>query len=95
MHVEVVRGPGWVTFPGSFRPDELLERARVVVPDDGPYETVGGFIMAELGSLPGIGDTVEIEGGTLRVERVDGRRVDRVRFVSHRDDRAERQAGER
>ncbi|WP_306232028.1 hemolysin family protein [Agrococcus beijingensis] len=83
MHVEVVRGPGWVTFPGSFRPDELAERARVTVPEDGPYETVGGFIMAELGTVPGVGDTVAIAGGTLRVERVDGRRVDRVRFIEH------------
>ncbi|WP_026373365.1 hemolysin family protein [Agrococcus lahaulensis] len=81
MHVEVVRGPGWVTFPGSFRPDELLERARVAVPEDGPFETIGGFIMAELGTLPSVGDTVRVEGGTLRVDRVDGRRVDRVRFI--------------
>ena len=95
MHVEVVRGPGWVTFPGSFRPDELLERARVAVPEDGPYETVGGFIMAELGSLPRVGDTVEIKGGSLRVERVDGRRVERVRFVEHRDGAADGDPGER
>lgn len=81
MHVEVVRGPGWVTFPGSFRPDELRERARVEVPEEGPYETVAGFIMAELGTLPVVGDAVAIDGGVLRVERVDGRRVDRVRFV--------------
>ena len=80
--VEVVQGPGWVTFPGSLRPDELLERTRVAVPPDGPYETIGGFIMAELGSLPAVGDTVDVEGGSLRVERVDGRRVDRVRFTA-------------
>lgn len=85
MHVEVVRGPGWVTFPGSFRPDELRERALVEVPEDGPYETVGGFIMAALGTVPVVGDRVEIEGGTLRVERIDGRRVDRVRFVERQE----------
>mgnify|MGYP000132328807 FL=1 len=83
MHVEVVRGPGWVTFPGSFRPDELRERARVEVPEDGPYETIGGYIMAALGTVPVVGDTVAVEGGSLRVERIDGRRVDRVRFVEH------------
>ncbi|MGM1030818.1 MAG: hemolysin family protein [Actinomycetota bacterium] len=85
MHVEVVRGPGWVTFPGSFRPDELRERALVEVPEDGPYETIGGYIMAELGTVPVVGDTVAVEGGSLRVERVDGRRVDRVRFVERTD----------
>jgi CBS domain containing-hemolysin-like protein len=30
--------------------------------------------------MPAVGDEVEIEGGVLRVERMDGRRVDRVRF---------------
>ncbi|HET8868305.1 MAG TPA: hemolysin family protein [Agrococcus sp.] len=82
MHVDVIQGPGWVTFPGELRPDELRERARIEIPEDGPYETVGGFIMAELGELPKIGDTVEIASGTLRVERIDGRRVDRVRHTA-------------
>jgi CBS domain containing-hemolysin-like protein len=36
--------------------------------------------MSALGRIPSVGDSVEIEDGTLRVERMDGRRVDRVRF---------------
>ena len=77
----VVRGPGSITFPGILRPDELLEQADVDVPEDGPYETVAGFVMNELGRLPKVGDEVTIEGGTLRVERLDGRRVDRIRYT--------------
>jgi CBS domain containing-hemolysin-like protein len=77
----VVRSRDWLTFPGILRPDELLERADVVVPDDGPYETVGGFIMSELGRLPLVGDVVAINGGQFRVERMDGRRIDRVRYT--------------
>ncbi len=68
-----------VLFPGMTRPDELLEMA-IKVPADGAYETVAGFLMSALGRIPGVGDTVEIEDGVLRVERMDGRRVDRVRF---------------
>ena len=68
-----------VLFPGMTRPDELLEMA-IKVPADGAYETVAGFLMSELGRIPSVGDTVEIEDGILRVERMDGRRVDRVRF---------------
>jgi CBS domain containing-hemolysin-like protein len=78
---DVVRSRGWLTFPGALRPDELLERAGVTVPEDGPYETVAGFLMSELGRIPVGGDTVEIDAGTFRVERMDGRRVDRVRFT--------------
>jgi CBS domain containing-hemolysin-like protein len=53
----------------------------IKVPDDGAYETVGGFIMSELGRIPLRGDEVQVTNGTLRVERMDGRRVDRVRFT--------------
>jgi CBS domain containing-hemolysin-like protein len=81
----VVRSRNWLTFPGLLRPDELLERADVVVPEDGPYETVGGFIMSELGRLPVVGDVVQVDGGEFRIERMDGRRVDRVRYTPRVD----------
>jgi CBS domain containing-hemolysin-like protein len=68
-----------VLFPGMTRPDELLEMA-IKVPADGAYETVAGFMMSVLGRIPALGDTVELEDGVLKVERMDGRRVDRVRF---------------
>jgi CBS domain containing-hemolysin-like protein len=77
----VVRGRDSLTFPGILRPDELLERAGVTVPEEGPYETVAGFVMNELGRLPAVGDEVPIGGGTLRVERLEGRRVDRIRYT--------------
>ncbi|WP_430592631.1 hemolysin family protein [Humidisolicoccus flavus] len=78
---EVVRMNGTLLFPGLLRPDELLERAEVQIPEDGAYETVAGFMMASLGRLPEVGDEVATEAGVLRVERLDGRRIDRVRFV--------------
>jgi len=89
----VVRSRDWLTFPGALRPDELLERAGVTVPEDGPYETVAGYLMSELGRIPVAGDTVEIDAGTFRVERMDGRRIDRVRFTPHPDDNGETEAG--
>ncbi|MGV8969448.1 MAG: hemolysin family protein [Microbacteriaceae bacterium] len=78
---DVVRSRDWFTFPGILRPDELLERTGVVVPEDGPFETVAGWLMSEIGRLPAIGDVVTIETGTFRIERLDGRRIDRVRFT--------------
>lgn len=82
---DVVRSRGWLTFPGALRPDELLDRAGVTVPEDGPYETVGGYLMSELGRIPAVGDIVDVEAGTFRVERMDGRRIDRVRFTPRPD----------
>ena len=77
----VVRTLNSVSFPGILRPDELAERAGVAVPDDGPYETVAGFVMSELGRLPVVGDTVELPDGLLSVVRLEGRRIDRIRFT--------------
>jgi CBS domain containing-hemolysin-like protein len=77
----VVHSRGDTTFPGMLRPDELADQAGIAVPEDGPYETVAGFVMSELGRLPAVGDQVALPGGALRVERLDGRRIDRLRYI--------------
>ena len=38
-------------------------------------------MMERLGRIPDEGDTVPVPGGTLRVDAIDGRRVDRIRFI--------------
>ncbi|MCU1472139.1 hemolysin family protein [Amnibacterium sp.] len=76
----VVRGRDSLTFPGILRPDELEDQAGVRVPESGLYETVAGFVVSELGRLPRVGDSVRIEQGALEVLRLDGRRIDRLRF---------------
>jgi putative hemolysin len=48
---------------------------------DGPYETVAGAIMATLGRLPRNGDAVELDGIRLKVTKMDGRRIARVRVT--------------
>jgi len=79
--VGIRRGVGGsVIFPGMLRPDELRELA-IKIPEHGAYETVGGYLMSALGKIPAVGDELQIDGGTLRVDRMDGRRVDRVRFT--------------
>ena len=74
-------GDGSWLLPGLWRPDELRDRVGADVPDDGAYETVGGFVMARLGRVPLVDDEVEVDGGALQVVRMEGRRVDRVRWV--------------
>ncbi|MCD5347714.1 hemolysin family protein [Agromyces sp. H3Y2-19a] len=77
----IVRRGDVVSFPGILRPDELEERTGIHVPENGDYETVAGFVMSALGRLPVVGDEVTIDEGTLVVQRLDGRRIDRLRFV--------------
>jgi len=45
------------------------------------YDTVGGLVYHEIGGVPQVGDTVEVDGLTLTVESTDGRRVGKVLVV--------------
>ena len=65
---------------GILNLSDFAERTGVSLPD-GPYETVGGFIMRSLGRLPVLGDTVHLEAHTLTVTKVDGRRVAKIRLT--------------
>lgn len=46
--------------------------------EGGDYDTVGGFLMTELGRVPRRGDTITEEGFEMTVRRMDGRRVREV-----------------
>lgn len=74
-----LRDGAWLV-PGLLRTDEVRDRVGADIPDGHVYETVGGFVMARLGRIPSVGDEVVVSGGALRVERMDGRRVERLRF---------------
>ncbi|WP_277049894.1 hemolysin family protein [Ruania albidiflava] len=77
---DVRAGPeeSWLV-PGTVRPDELVLRTGLRVPDEAAYETLGGLVMTALGRMPQVGDEVEVPGVLLRVETMDGRRVDTLR----------------
>lgn len=79
--VGVVRTGRSVTFDASLRPDELLDRTGIAVPDGEDYDTVAGFVADQLDRMPELGDEVAIDGGTLRVERVAGTHVERLKFT--------------
>jgi putative hemolysin len=65
---------------GLLNLDEFAEQTGLKLPD-GPYETVAGYVMWALGHVPKAGEAVEAPGLRLKVARLDGRRVDRVRVT--------------
>src|SRR3954467_4754756 len=65
---------------GLLNLDDFAEATGRELPE-GPYETVGGCLMATLKRLPRQGDAVEIDGMRLKVAKMDGRRVARVRVT--------------
>ncbi|MGY1635079.1 hemolysin family protein [Geodermatophilus sp. SYSU D00742] len=72
---EVPGGPQEVD--GLLNLDDFREATGVQLPE-GPYETVAGYVLAELGRLPDVGDAVSVEGRTLTVLELDGRRIARL-----------------
>lgn len=80
--VEPLPGGG-VRVSGSLTIDDANDLLEVELPE-GDFNTVSGLVLTELGRLAVSGDVVEIPGAQLTVERVQGRRIMRVRI--HRVD---------
>jgi putative hemolysin len=71
---------GEVEVDGLLNLDDFEDETGVTLPD-GPYETVAGFIMQQLGHVPAVGETVSFDKYTLTVIEVDGHRTSRVKVA--------------
>jgi CBS domain containing-hemolysin-like protein len=83
----------WIV-SGLLRPDEVADATGLALPEDEAYDTVAGLLVRDLGRIPTRGDEVVVplpvvipedddeepvqEHAVLRVERMDGLRVDRI-----------------
>ncbi len=59
---------------------DLLDYGLQLPVDTDAYNSVGGFVFAELGRLPRRGDTVTADGYSIRVESVRENRIEAVRI---------------
>ena len=68
--------------------DDLTEYFGIELDDEDreQYDTVGGLVYHEIGGVPNVGDTVEVDGLTLTIESTDGRRVGKVLVVRGREE---------
>jgi CBS domain containing-hemolysin-like protein len=57
--------------------EDLEEQWNLVLPA-GEFDTVGGFVIEQLGRAPVIGDRIEVPGATLTVHAVRGRRPHKI-----------------
>jgi len=71
---------------GGLRADELEELTGFRLPE-GPYETLAGFLLAELGHIPVVSETVLALGWEFTVIEVERRRIEQVRVVAPPEDR--------
>jgi CBS domain containing-hemolysin-like protein len=65
---------------GGLAVRDLNRRLKLSVPESETYTTIGGFLMTAAGHLLKTGETVEHNGLVFTIERVERRRVMRVRL---------------
>lgn len=65
---------------GMLHAEELAEQTGFELPE-GDFETLAGFLLAELGTVPTGDETVVWEGWTFDIIAMEARRVDRVRVT--------------
>ena len=73
--------PGTVEIEGTLHLDEVREATGFEVPE-GPYETLAGFLLDQLGHIPVVGDVVRYEGWTFEIVEMERRRIASVRVIS-------------
>lgn len=69
---------GWLV-SGLLRSDEVADATGFDMPD-GPYETLAGLVLAQLGRLPDVGDELVVAGRRFTVTRRDRNRVAELRM---------------
>lgn len=60
--------------------DEVNERLNTTLPDDGDFDTVGGFVFSQLGHIPTAGEEILWQGVRIEVIEASHRRIERVRI---------------
>jgi putative hemolysin len=74
----VTREDGSYLVSGWMQVDEFQAHLGVPVPKDAKFETVAGFVLAELNHLPAVGETFERGHWRFEVLDLDGRRIDKI-----------------
>jgi len=79
----MLEADGSLRLDGLMRLDEFEEVADITLDKDlhEQVDTLGGLVMVSLNRIPQVDDEVTVSGRTLRVEQLDGRRVEAVRLL--------------
>jgi putative hemolysin len=74
----ITREDGSFLVSGWMQVDEFEDRIGVPIGKDAKFETVAGFVLAELNHLPQVGEVFERGHWRFEVMDLDGRRIDKV-----------------
>jgi len=73
---------GSVVLDGSANIRDLEVQYEIELPRDQGFETLAGFVLAQLGKIPGGGESFEYQGRHYAVLQMEGHRIARVRIDS-------------
>lgn len=62
---------------------DILERLPLPIPDSENYDTIGGFVLHELGKVPSEGERIQVGDYELVVKEVTGNRIRKIRCDGH------------
>ncbi|HEX7628765.1 MAG TPA: transporter associated domain-containing protein, partial [Candidatus Methylomirabilis sp.] len=62
---------------------DLADQHHLAFPESAEYETLAGFVLAQLQRLPRGGEIVQFEGWRLTIVDMDGRRIARLKIERH------------
>jgi CBS domain containing-hemolysin-like protein len=82
-HIRRLANGDWFV-RGHVAVTDLLDYGVELPVDTDAYNSVGGFVFAELGRLPKRGDTITADGYSIRVESVRDNRIEAVRIRERR-----------
>jgi putative hemolysin len=63
---------------GRFRIAEFNEALGLALPDEDEYDTVAGFLLAQFGRVPGVGDMTEAHGARFKVLVASPKHIERI-----------------
>jgi len=73
---------GSYSLSGILSVRDANRQLKLELPEDSGYTTLAGFLMAQAGHLPQTGEVVHYEDLTFKIERMEGRRIRRIRLTS-------------
>jgi CBS domain containing-hemolysin-like protein len=67
-----------VQVDGSLSVEEARENLGLSI-EEGPYDTLAGFVLSEMGRIPREGEVIEIDGRTITVVEMQGQKIETLR----------------
>ena len=78
---QIVRDGGQFVLDGMLTVRDANRKLGLSLPESEAYTTMAGFLLAQAGRVLETGDVISLPEGVFTVERMDRRRIQRIRFA--------------